>query len=615
MTVSNHWHYSNEILTNSLRGLVRANPDLKYLATERVVYSSSSSKDKVAILSGGGAGHEPLHAGFVGKGMLDVAVSGQVFASPSVKQIYSGLKAKKSNKGTLVVVKNYTGDVIHFGMATQKVQAEGYNAKLLVVQDDVAVPRSKNAMVGRRALAGTCLVHKVIGAKAARNGAKATLDDVYEIGQHVNENLATVGASLDHVVIPKVTTEESSANEDENDSDSDEEVEGLKPDEAEIGMGIHNEPGIKRISPIPDINDLLDEMLKFILSKDDKERHYVDFDDGDEVALLVNSLGATSNLELFAIQNYAVQLLRKKYGIDPVRCYTGTFTTSLDGPGFSITLLNITKAGGEEIKECLDYPTDVPAWNSHISATMWENALGDKAVVEEPEEIAHPKLPTSSMKFNAKLFQDMLTEGSERAIEKEPKITLYDTVAGDGDCGETLSRGANGILKAFKSGSLEDADAVKSLSQLTDLIETEMGGTSGGLYAIFISGLANSFKKQEEDNGKGFNVSIDSTVRALKDALTTLGKYTRARKGDRTMMDALIPFIETLEKTKDVKQAAKAAHEGAEATRKMDAMFGRAAYVGKEEFKQFEAEGGLPDPGAIGLAAILRGFADAYAKN
>ncbi|KAF6007244.1 hypothetical protein HII13_004555 [Brettanomyces bruxellensis] len=609
MTVSNHWQYSDEILTNSLRGLVRTNPDLKYLAAERVVYSSSSSKDKVAILSGGGAGHEPLHAGFVGKGMLDVAVSGQVFASPSVKQIYSGLKATKSNKGTLVVVKNYTGDVIHFGMATQKVQAEGYNAKLLVVQDDVAVPRSKNAMVGRRALAGTCLVHKVIGAKAAQDGAKATLDEVYDIGQRVNRNLATVGASLDHVVIPKITTEENSTNEDEDGSDSDEEVEGLKPDEAEIGMGIHNEPGIKRISPIPDINDLLDEMLGYIFSKEDKRKDIM------LISTMAMNLGATSNLELFAIQNYAVQLLRKKYGIDPVRCYTGTFTTSLDGPGFSITILNITKAGGKEIKECLDYPTDVPAWNCHVSSATWENALGDQAVVEEPEEIAHPKLPTSNVKFDSKLFREMLTEGSKRALEKEPKITLYDTVAGDGDCGETLSRGANGILKAFRKNSLEETDAVKSLSQLTDLIETKMGGTSGGLYAIFISGLANSFKRQEEQNGKGFNVGINATVTALKDALATLENYTRARKGDRTMMDALIPFIEKLDTTKDVKKAALAAHEGAEATRKMNAMFGRAAYVGKEEFKQFEAEGGLPDPGAIGLAAILSGFADAYSKN
>lgn len=576
-----------------------------------VLYNSKSSSDKVTILSGGGAGHEPLHGGFVGNGLLDVAVSGQVFASPSVKQVYAGICMKKSKKGTLVVVKNYTGDILHFGMATERLKAEDYPNRLLIVQDDVAVPRSKNHMVGQRGIAGTCLVHKIVGARSAINNCSASLDEVYETGKKVVENLATVGASLDQVVIPKVTK----PGEKEEHFDDEEEAVELGDNEAEIGMGIHNEPGVERVSPIPNIRDLIDTLLKYILSKDDKERHYTQIDDGDEVALLINSLGATSNLEKYAIENFTVEALEKKYHIKPARIYTGTFTTSLDGPGFSITILNITKAGGDIIKQCLDYPTDAPAWNCHISTAGWDAAAKESFLVEEPEELANPTLPTSDIKLDPKLFSKIATKGCQDIVALEPKLTLYDKAAGDGDCGETASRGANAVIDSINDKTLNITDAVTCFTQMTDLVETAMGGTSGGLYAIYIGAMAASFRHQQKRRGGGFNVDIDSMITALQSALRRLEVYTRAREGDRTLMDALIPFVNNFAETKDVRKAADAAHKGAEATRKMSAKFGRAAYVSAEEFKLFDKEGGLPDPGAIGLAGLLKGFADAYYAN
>ncbi|KAH3661821.1 hypothetical protein OGAPHI_005999 [Ogataea philodendri] len=603
---SKHWNYKQDLVHAHLKGLCHANPDLLFIESERVVINRHSKQDKVMVLSGGGSGHEPLHAGFVGEGCLDVGVAGFVFASPSTKQIYSGLKAKPSKKGTVIVVKNYTGDILHFGLAAERAKAEGYPVELLIVGDDVSVGKTKNGMVGRRGLAGTALVHKITGAKAAKDSNKASLAEVYKVGENVVANLVTIGASLDHCTIPG-----NRHHEEEESEDEDEQKHLLKEDEIEVGMGIHNESGIKRVSPIPTIDTLVSDLLKYLLDKNDKERNYVDFDSSDEVVLLINNLGGTSNLELFAIQDTVVDLLASDYKIKPVRVYTGSYTTSLDGPGFSITLLNATKAGGKEILDLLDYPTAVPGWNSAYKSSEWDDKPSSY-IIEAPA--TSDDSATSKVKFPQGTVKAVLESGCKKLLTKEPKITLYDTVAGDGDCGETLANGAHAILDLLASSNLEVSDGVKSLTQITDVVETAMGGTSGGLYSIFISALAKSLKEKELKDG-GYEVTPPILATALKDALDSLYKYTRARVGDRTLIDALAPFVETFASTKgDLNKANKAAHEGAESTRKLKAKFGRASYVSEEEFKPFEAEGGLPDPGAIGLAALVDGFAEAYSK-
>ncbi|GME86030.1 unnamed protein product [[Candida] boidinii] len=558
------------------------------------------------LLSGGGSGHEPTHAGFVGDGGLDIGVAGFVFASPSTKQIISGLKSKKTQKGYLVIVKNYTGDILHFGLASERAKAEGLNVELLIVQDDVSVGKTKNGMVGRRGLAGTVLVHKITGGKSAKDNNAASLKEVHELGQAVVDNLVTIGASLNHVTIPGIR-------HNSEDDDDEEHVEQIKDDEVEIGMGIHNEPGIKKVSPIPTIDQLCSELLEYLLSTEDKERNYVDFDKNDQVVLLINNLGGTSALELYAIQNTVVQLLNSNYNIKPIRVYTGTFTSSLDGAGFSITLLNATKAGGDEVLSCLDYKTDLPGWNCNITSKMWEQSSKiDSYIVPAPE--LNENDSSSKVSFNKAQFKEILTSGLKKLLTKEPKITLYDTVAGDGDCGETLANGAHAILKAMDNDEIDLSDGVKSLTQITDIVETAMGGTSGGLYSIFISGLAKSLKERETSKG-GYEVTKQDMSESLYDAMQALFKYTRARTGDRTLVDALEPFVNTFKETSDLNKASIAAHDGAESTRKLEAKFGRASYVSEDEFKQFDSEGGLPDPGAIGLAALINGFELAYNKK
>jgi dihydroxyacetone kinase len=606
MTSEKHWNYTTDIVKTSINGLCLANPFLKYIESERVVYNSEDSpNEKVIILSGGGSGHEPLHAGFVGNGLIDVAVCGSIFASPSVKQVVSGIHSKISKKGTIIVVKNYTGDILHFGLAAERAKAQGLNVELLIVQDDVSVGRTKNGKVGRRGLAGTALVHKIIGAKSRFDNCKASLEEVLALGQKVNENLVTIGASLNRVTIPS-TNENKNESEDDNDNDETKKLDELNSNEVEIGMGIHNEHGIKRLKPVPTVEELSELLLGYLLDPNDKERYYVNFAESDEVVLLVNNLGATSNLELYAIQSIVTEKLNQLYNIKPVRIYTGTFTTSLDGPGFSITLLNVTKTGGEEVLKCLDAPTSALGWNSTASTTDWSK-LGSHVIKEAPTV----NTVTSSIKLNPSIVEKILIQGCNDVIKIEPKVTLYDTVAGDGDCGETLVAGANAILNALKNKSLVIQDAVRFFDELGDLVETAMGGTSGGLYSIFISSMGSYLKKQEDSRGS-FEVTEKDFADTLEAGLNGLQKYTRARVGDRTLMDTLIPFVETFKSTTDLNKAVWAANEGSESTRKLAAKFGRASYVAEEEFHKFDSEGGLPDPGAIGLAALIQGFAKGY---
>lgn len=605
MSQEKHWNYTKDIVRTSISGVCAANPYLKYIESERVVYNSHSpenGEEKVTVVSGGGSGHEPLHLGFVGDALLDVAVAGSIFASPSVKQVLSGIHSKPSKKGTVVVVKNYTGDILHFGLAIERARSQGINAGLLIVQDDVSVGKTKNGKVGRRGLAGTALVHKLVGAKSFVDGCKASLDDVMDLGQRVIDNMVTIGASLDRVVIPTVHGEEK---QDDSD-DEDEKIDELGKDEIEIGMGIHNEHGIKRVSPIPTVDQLAETLLAYLLDPNDEERYYVDFDKDDDVVLLINNLGSTSVLELYAIQAIVNEKLFSIYNIKPVRIYTGTFVTSLDGPGISITLLNVTKAGGDEILRLLDLPTNAPGWNSAIQSSDWKK-LGEQLVKEAPE--IH--YATSSIKLDPELVKKILLKGCEEVKKVEPKVTLYDTVAGDGDCGETLLAGADSITNSLRDNSIDLTDAVRFFEELGDVVESAMGGTSGGLYSIFISSMSSFLKQQEKSRG-AFTVSEEDFADTLEAGLKGLQRYTRARVGDRTLMDALIPFVETFKSTGDINKAAQAAHDGAESTRKLAAKFGRASYVAEEEFRRFDSEGGLPDPGAIGLAALINGFVSAY---
>lgn len=312
-----------------IQGMVKAYPQyLKKLDCGNVVVRASKKEGKVALISGGGSGHEPAHGGFVGTGMLDAAVAGAVFTSPTPDQVYEGIKAIDAGAGVLMVVKNYTGDVMNFEMAAEMAEMEGIQVKHVVANDDVAVKDSLYT-VGRRGVAGTVFVHKIAGAKAE---AGATLDEVQAVAQKVIDNVRTMGAAIAPCTVPAAGKPGFA----------------LSEGEMEVGIGIHGEPGTHK-EPVKTADEVADMLLSQILADIDYQ--------GKEVAVMINGAGATPLMELFIINNHVADVLAEK-GIGIYKTFVGEYMTSIEMQGFSISLLRLD----DELKELLDAPADTPAW-------------------------------------------------------------------------------------------------------------------------------------------------------------------------------------------------------------------------------------------------------------
>jgi triose/dihydroxyacetone kinase / FAD-AMP lyase (cyclizing) len=478
----------------------------------------------------------------------------------------------------LVVVMNYTGDVLNFGMAVEKAKAAGMEVEMVVMGDDAGVGREKGGKVGRRGIAGTVLIHKIAGALAASG---ASLKDVHKVAQLVADSTVSIGSSLSHVHVPGRQAGE----------------EELKEEESEIGMGIHNEPGSEKTKA--NLPSNVKTMLKYMLDPSDKDRAFLSVSSSDETVLLVNNLGGVSVLELGGITTEVVDQLEKDYGIKPKRIIAGTYMTSLNGLGFSISLLKLQDTGvGKSMLELLDAPAEAAGWAAPITTSTWSKPpkeTRDRGAAGSGEN------KPSGLEIDPAAATKALQTALERVIKAEPEITRYDTVVGDGDCGIGLKRGAEGILNHI-NGATKQPDAALYLDKIISIVENTMDGTSGALYAIFLNALAHGLRAQ----GNGSSKPADAKVwaKALDTALQSMGKYTPAKPGDRTLVDALAPFVEQLSATADVQKAAQAADEGAKKTKGMKASLGRTVYVGGSGFEE------VPDPGAYGLAEFFSGLAE-----
>jgi dihydroxyacetone kinase-like protein len=317
----------DHVVEEMVEGIVMADPDkLKKLEGQNVVVRKNSPNEKVALVSGGGSGHEPTHAGFVGEGMLDGAVAGDVFTSPTPDAVFEAVKAVDGGKGVLLVIKNYTGDIMNFEMAEEMAEAEGIKVDHVVVNDDVAVEDSLYT-TGRRGVAGTIFVHKIAGAKAEAGG---NLSEVKEAAEKVIANVKTKGMALYPCRVP--SAEESTFSLDE--------------DEIELGIGIHGEPGTERTEAMK-ADEVVDELLGSVIED-------IPYEEGDEVALMVNGMGGTPLMELFVVNRRAHQILEEK-GIKVHKTFVGEYMTSLEMAGVSLTLLKLD----DEMKELLDAPTEI----------------------------------------------------------------------------------------------------------------------------------------------------------------------------------------------------------------------------------------------------------------
>lgn len=312
-----------------IEGIAKEAPDkLRKLPEGNIIVRKTKKEGKVALVSGGGSGHEPAHAGYVGSGMLDCAVAGAVFTSPTPDQIYEGIKAVAADRGVLAVVKNYTGDILNFEMAIDMAKDEGVNADYVVVNDDVAVKDSLYT-TGRRGVAGTIFVHKIAGARAEEG---ASLAEVKSCAEHVIENVRSMGMAISPCTVPAAGKPGFT----------------LADDEVEIGIGIHGEPGTSR-EKILSANEAAKRLLDSILAD-------LDYG-GKEVVVLVNGMGATPLMELYIINNFVQDYLKEK-GVTVYDTMVGNYMTSIEMAGFSLTLLRLD----DEMKRLYDAKADTLAW-------------------------------------------------------------------------------------------------------------------------------------------------------------------------------------------------------------------------------------------------------------
>lgn len=318
---------AEQVVQDMLAGMAQAHPDRwRHLeGTGVIVRREAPVKAKVGLISGGGSGHEPAHAGFVGKGMLDAAVAGAVFTSPTPDQILAAMQAVDSGEGVLCIVKNYTGDVMNFEMAAELAAAEGINVDHVIVNDDVAVEDSTHT-TGRRGIAGTVFVHKVAGALAEAGG---TLSEVKQAAELAIQNVRSMGVALTPCTLPEAGTPGFTLGE----------------EEMEIGTGIHGEPGVARLN-VQSAHDITATLADKVLAD-------LPFKAGDRVAVMVNGMGATPLMELYIVNKELQNILKDKQ-ITVVDTWVGEYMTSLEMAGCSITLLKLN----DDLEKWLLAPAD-----------------------------------------------------------------------------------------------------------------------------------------------------------------------------------------------------------------------------------------------------------------
>jgi dihydroxyacetone kinase len=538
------------VVREMLEGLCDLHPGLALLEGEDVVLRADIPTDParrpVAILSGGGSGHEPAHAGYVGPGMLTAAVAGDVFTSPSVDAVLAGIRAAAGPAGAVLVVKNYTGDRLNFGLAAELARAEGIPAEVVVVADDVAL-RDTVPPERRRGIAGTVLVHKLVGAAAAE-GRK--LAEVAAIARAAAADLGSMGVALGACTVPAAGRPGFE----------------IGPAEIELGLGIHGEQGVERAALRP-ADQLVERMMEAILA----DRG---FGRGESVALLVNGLGGTPPMELAIVARRAVALLRER-GLVVARAWAGGFLTALEMPGASLTVLRLDAVR----TALLDAPAAAPAWPGGGVVGAARAAVASPPRSEPlPGGRADPAIRAALLRIAAAL---------EAA---EPRLTELDSRAGDGDLGISMRRGAE-ALRALPDGAL--ADAPTALAAMGEALRRALGGSSGPFYGAALLRAARALPARP---------AAADWAGAFRAAVAAIGELGGARPGDRTMLDALHPAAEALAATGDLAAAARAAEQGAQATAGMTPRLGRASYLGARAV-------GAPDAGAAAVAVWMRALA------
>ncbi|OTG76878.1 dihydroxyacetone kinase [Acinetobacter terrae] len=566
---------AENIVVEMCKGFVLAHPELAFNESSKII-SRKEKHQNVALISGGGSGHEPAHAGFVGQGMLDAAVCGDVFASPSQIQVYKALQQVASDKGVLMIIKNYSGDMMNFQNGAALAVDDGIKVDYVKVADDIAVKDSLYT-VGRRGVAGTVFVHKIAGAAASKG---YDLARVKKIAQKAADNVTSLGFAFNSCTVPAKGTPTFT----------------LADDEMEYGVGIHGEPGICREKILPS-NELAQRIVDDL---------FLDRPDLTEVAVLINGFGSTPMQELYLFNQDVCQQLAKK-GIKIYRTFVGNYMTSIDMAGASVSLLALD----DELKSYLDAPANTPTFKMDGSVALAieftindfkaERTLNvDIETHAEHAEIVNEQFTIENMRY-------VIDVMSACIIKNEVPFCELDAHAGDGDFGMSVAKGFKQLKRQW--------DALVQYQHMDDfllncsiIIMEHCGGASGPIWGSAFRAASKSIKGKEILSVSDFAVMLQDAVKGIQ----TTGERSFGRGavvGDKTLIDALVPCADTWSSNtnKTFKEnftlGAQAAVQGAESTKDIVARMGRAGTVGDRSL-------GYPDAGAHGLGVIFTDIAE-----
>lgn len=584
---------SESFVYDMCHGLAKAHPELEFVEKYKVVKKKVIDKNKVTLISGGGSGHEPAHAGFVGKGMLDCAVCGDVFASPSQIQVYNALKLTASKKGTLMIVKNYSGDCMNFNNAAALAKEDGVEVDAVYVNDDIAVKDSLYT-VGRRGVAGTVFVHKIAGAKAEQGGS---LQEVKAVAQKVIDNVRSFGFALTSCTVPAAGSPTFEIGE----------------DEMEFGVGIHGEPGRKR-EKLQSSKALAERIIPDLIED-------LGLKAGEEIALLINGFGGSPLQELYLFNNDVSNELEAK-GISIYKTMVGNYMTSIDMAGASVTLLRLDA----ETKALLDYAVSTPAitWGAvDAEALACKEAVqalakalnitpgvfAPKAVEEDVvEEVAIEENAVCEFVGEAVIGEKINTAGMGKIVETMADIIIENEVAfckadrcGDGDFGMSIAKG----FKQLKAdwATRKKGNVGEFLVSCSEIIMEYCGGASGPIWGSAFRWAGKTAIGKDEIDLQGLADVLQAAVKGVQDTGEKSFGHG-AVVGDKTLIDALVPAADSLsasakagEKLLDAMvKAAAAAVEGADKTKYIQAKLGRAGVTDSINY---------PDAGAYGLGVIF----------
>lgn len=512
-----------QLVDDALEGVVLSAPHGNLVRLDidpaiRIVARGDWDKSRVAIISGGGSGHEPAHAGFVGRGMLTAAVCGDLFASPSVDAVLNAIVAVTGDRGCLLIVKNYTGDRLNFGLAAEKAKRYGLKVEMVIVADDVALPDNKQP----RGIAGTALVHKVAG-YAAEQGK--SLSEVHEIAQQASRGVFSLGLAMETCNLPGGETEDR-----------------IKPGQVELGLGIHGEPGASTVSS-HNSKQLIGTLVETLKASAGDNR----------VAVLINNLGGVSELEMALLtKELAHSALREQiaYLIGPA-----TLVSSLDMKGFSLSLIVLNQV----IEEALLADVETSGWVKAVAfaplRTLTHAKVHDALEVQPSE--------------NPQVYA-LVAQATQTLLGLEARLNALDAKVGDGDTGSTFALGAQDIATQLEQNALPLNNPAQLLQLIGERLATVMGGSSGVLMSLFFTAAGQALAQGE------------TLPDALLAGLKQMKFYGGAAPGDRTLIDALQPALEALRDKGLAEAIAAAQQGADSTVTMQKAKAGRASYVNSD---------------------------------